>query len=89
VSVVLRMCLGCRARRPVAELTRLCLCDGELRIDVPGGRGAWVCRGEAACLERALAGKRLERALRAAVPSEELDRVRGLLLGDLGRDGTL
>jgi hypothetical protein len=30
------MCLGCRARRPVAELTRLCLCDGELRIDVPG-----------------------------------------------------
>lgn len=84
MPAILRMCLACRARRPVGELTRLCVVDRTLMIDSPGGRGAWVCRGEVACLQRALAGNLLERALRAPVPRGELDRVRALLLGDSG-----
>lgn len=84
MPAVLRMCLGCRVRRPVGELTRLRMVDRTLVIDAPGGRGAWVCRGEVACVERALAGNLLERALRAPIPRGELDRVRALLLEDSG-----
>jgi len=89
VPEVVRMCLGCRTRRPVSELMRLCLRDGALLIDAPGGRGAWVCRHEPTCVERALVGKRLERALRSPVAPKEIDRARALLLGDSGQEQTL
>ena len=46
--------------------------DGAVRLDPTGkaaGRGAYLCRN-AACLQRALKARRLERAFGAALPEE-------------------
>lgn len=83
------MCLGCRARRPVAELRRLAVVDGEVVLDASGGRGAWVCRDDRSCSEVALAPGRLERALRVAVTAEARARLRQGLLGDPGQGRSL
>jgi hypothetical protein len=64
----IRTCLGCRQRRPKAELVRLVRReDGRLAVDRAGpGRGAYVC-ADAECAERALRGGRLGAALRGSV----------------------
>ncbi len=71
----LRSCLGCGAKRPKKELIRVVrIPSGGIEVDLTGrkaGRGAYVCPGET-CLEKAVKGKRLERALEAPVPDEVL-----------------
>jgi len=62
-----RTCVACRAARPKRELIRL-VCDGQSRVraDSSGtapGRGAYVCPNPA-CLEAALARRRLAHAFR-------------------------
>ena len=63
-----RSCVACRAVAPVSELLRLTVSpDGELVLDSRrrlGGRGAHVCR-DRACIERAVARRAFDRALRA------------------------
>lgn len=64
-----RTCVGCRRRRPKAELLRLVRrADGRVDADrVAAGRGAYVC-ADPECLERALKPGRLGHAFRQ--PSE-------------------
>jgi predicted RNA-binding protein YlxR (DUF448 family) len=68
-----RTCVGCRTRRPKAELVRVARRpDGVVTAHPAGtapGRGAYVCR-DRGCLE--LAGPRLARALRVALRPEDL-----------------
>lgn len=70
-----RMCLGCHQKRPKRELVRLVRShDGVIFFDPSGkakGRGAYLCPCPD-CLKKAVKGKRLERALRSAIPKELL-----------------
>ncbi len=66
----MRMCTACREMRAKKELLRVVrTAEGTLAFDATGklnGRGAYLCRS-AACLERALKTRALERALEAPV----------------------
>ena len=66
-----RTCLGCRARKNQPSLRRLAVVQGPEGPRVVwdenrtlGGRGAWLCAGEAGCLGKALRKNVLIRAFR-------------------------
>ncbi len=62
----LRTCVGCRARRERRMLVRLHAdVEGRVTVARPGalGRGVYLCP-QPDCLAKALAGKRMPRALR-------------------------
>jgi predicted RNA-binding protein YlxR (DUF448 family) len=65
-----RTCIGCRQVKPKMELMRLVRGrDGGVMVDrqqVAPGRGAYACP-TAACLDKALAGGRMARALKSPV----------------------
>ncbi|BAS27535.1 RNase P modulator RnpM [Limnochorda pilosa] len=77
-----RTCVGCRTTRPKRELVRVVRTpEGAVELDPTGkrsGRGAYLCRNME-CLEKAVRGKGLERALRHPVEAEVLERVRAAL----------
>jgi len=65
-----RTCIGCRAKGPRAQLLRLVIDDGRLRVDpraVAPGRGAWI-HPDPACLELAERRRAFGRALRTSEP---------------------
>lgn len=68
-----RTCVGCRTVRPKRELVRVVRApDGTVSVDLTGrraGRGAYLCPSEA-CLDSAVKGKRLERALQRPIGPE-------------------
>lgn len=71
-KIPMRMCMGCRARRPKKELVRVVRSakDGVVVLDATGklaGRGTYVCADNPACLERAVKTRALERALEASI----------------------
>jgi predicted RNA-binding protein YlxR (DUF448 family) len=73
--VPIRTCIGCRQRRPQAELLR-CVLDahGVVRVDRHApGRGAWLCG--AGCIEPARRRKAFDRAWRTAVPASSIERL--------------
>lgn len=72
-KVPLRMCVGCQEMRPKKELIRVVRTPQDtVEIDPTGkrsGRGAYICpRRE--CLQKAVKGKRLEKALQRPVAPE-------------------
>ena len=67
-----RTCVGCRRVATQEELIRVVRrADGTLQAGrtLPG-RGAWLCAGSPACLQRAARRGALSRALRASVATE-------------------
>jgi len=69
--------VGCRTRRPRAELVRLVVDQGRVRVDPRArmpGRGAWCCP-DPACADAATAreGRALRRALRLRPSRVTLD----------------
>jgi len=68
-----RMCLGCQEMKPKRELIRVVRTPEEaIEIDPTGkrsGRGAYVCPNKE-CLEKAIKGKRLEKALKQPISKE-------------------
>ena len=88
--VTLRTCIGCRARRAPSELTRIVrLADGSLQIGrtLPG-RGAWLCRSSAECLELAARQGGFARAFRSPIRSVKVDALRIALLDHPGGPAT-
>jgi len=84
----LRTCVGCRQRRPRAELLRWVVDGGgrprpDLRLRARG-RGAHSC-ARTECLRRALARGGLGRALKAPLPGAEFASLQGELLRALGQ----
>ena len=70
-----RLCLGCRTMKDKRELLRVVRTpQGEIGLDVTGktaGRGAYICP-HAACLQKALRSKALEKSLRTSVGEDVL-----------------
>lgn len=81
----MRMCVACRQMRPKKELVRIVRTpEGEIRLDATGranGRGAYLC-ASAACLERAVKTRALERAPETKPGDEVVSALREAL-----RDG--
>lgn len=74
-----RMCVGCRQMKPKKELLRVVRTpDEKIEIDPTGkrsGRGAYICPNTE-CLNSALKGKRLDKALQRSLTPEILDTLK-------------
>jgi len=61
------MCIGCRDRFDKKELIRIVRTpENNVALDLTGklsGRGAYICKGNEKCLEKAIKTKALERHL--------------------------
>jgi predicted RNA-binding protein YlxR (DUF448 family) len=81
-KVPLRMCVGCREMKPKKELVRIVRTpEEEIAIDPTGkrsGRGAYVCP-EAACVQKALKNKSIEKALKCPLAKEVVDSLMSAL----------
>ena len=73
-----RTCIGCGRKAGKDELLRIVrLADGTIRFDARGneaGRGAYVC--SEACFDKAIAGSKFQRALRAPLGEEDVQKAR-------------
>ncbi|MBE6826892.1 MAG: YlxR family protein [Ruminococcus sp.] len=69
----MRMCIGCGEMKPKKELIRAVKSpEGEISLDFTGkksGRGAYLCQN-AACLEKAQKGHKLEKSFSCKVAPE-------------------
>ncbi len=78
-KVPLRMCVGCQQMKPKKELIRVVRTpDESIEIDPTGkrsGRGAYICPDKE-CLEKALKGKRLEKALQHPLTGEVVEALK-------------
>jgi predicted RNA-binding protein YlxR (DUF448 family) len=81
-----RTCVGCHQVKGKKELVRIVRDpEGKIFVDKTGkasGRGAYICPS-VDCLEQAIKGKRLERALERSVPPEILSSLKEQLEGSL------
>lgn len=84
-KIPLRKCMGCNEMKPKKELVRVVKSpEGEISLDLNGrkpGRGAYVCH-DPACLEKAIKGKRFERAFECRIPDDIYDLMKKELQGD-------
>lgn len=71
-----RMCVGCQEMRAKKELIRIVRTpDDRIEIDPTGklsGRGAYICP-QIDCLQKAIKGKRLDKALQRTINQEVLE----------------
>ena len=78
-----RSCIACGAKTGKTELLRVVRdADGAVSFDETGrkpGRGAYVCSD--ACLEQAARNRRLDRALRCTVRTEDYERIAAEIAG--------
>ena len=70
-----RMCIGCRSRRPQSQLVRCTMgIDGPIICRTSHGRGAWLCSID--CFDTAVRRRAFARAWRCDVPGTTLDELR-------------
>ena len=66
-NIPIRICIGCRTRRPAFEMIRMKTFEQSLVVvndkKKSGGRGCYICPSEE-CAEKALKKARLEKALK-------------------------
>ena len=78
-KVPMRQCVGCREMKPKRELIRVVRSpEGEIALDFKGkanGRGAYVCP-DAACLQKAIKGRALEKAFSMQIPAEIYEKLK-------------
>ncbi|BCV24971.1 MAG TPA: YlxR family protein [Firmicutes bacterium] len=71
--VPMRLCVGCQQMRPKKELLRVVRTpENKVEVDRTGkkpGRGVYICPVRE-CLEKAVQGKRLQKALEVDLPPE-------------------
>ena len=72
-KIPMRQCTGCREMKSKKEMMRVLRTpEGEILMDATGrknGRGAYLCY-DAACLEKAIKNKGLERSLKVSISQE-------------------
>lgn len=75
-KIPLRMCVGCRQMKNKRELIRIVRTpEGTIEMDLTGkkaGRGTYIC-ATIECLNEAIKGKRLNKALENNIPQEVLE----------------
>jgi predicted RNA-binding protein YlxR (DUF448 family) len=78
-KIPLRMCVGCREMKNKKELIRIVRTpEGSVEIDQSGkksGRGAYICP-QLDCLQQAIKGKRLQKALEHDIPDEVVEKLK-------------
>jgi predicted RNA-binding protein YlxR (DUF448 family) len=83
-KIPLRICVGCRGKKPKKELVRIVRTpEGAVMLDPTGkksGRGAYICP-QKDCLQKALKGKRLEKNLEQTISQEVIDQLSSWLEG--------
>lgn len=84
-KIPMRKCTGCNEMHPKKELIRVIVTpEGSIELDKTGkknGRGAYICPN-AACLEKAVKTKGLDKSLKISVPSDIYERLREELESD-------
>lgn len=84
-----RSCVVCRTQKNKNELLRIVKNkENEIKIDTIGkeqGRGAYICYSEQ-CLEKAIKGKKLEKALETKIEQETYNKIREIIKNKNGGD---
>ena len=84
-----RSCVVCRAQKNKNELLRIVKNkENEIKIDTLGkepGRGAYICYSEQ-CLEKAIKGKKLEKALEVKIEEETYNKIGEIIKNKIGGD---
>lgn len=79
----IRMCSGCRTRRPKNALIRVAKeQDGTIKVDRDKrieGRGAYICKDNASCLKTARKKNTLGHSLHSKVPVEIYEEIEELI----------
>lgn len=72
-KIHLRQCVGCGEMKDKRDLIRVVKTpEGNITLDFKGktnGRGAYICK-DAACLDKALKNKGIERSFKISIPDE-------------------
>ncbi|HBG08665.1 MAG: RNase P modulator RnpM [Limnochordia bacterium] len=80
--VPMRTCVGCRTAAPKRELIRVVRSpEGEVTLDLVGkspGRGVYIHPQER-CLENAVKGRQIQRALETSIPEQLLENLKRVL----------
>lgn len=77
-KIPMRRCVGCMTSKEKKELVRIAGFEGELSLDLTGrakGRGAYLCKANPDCWEKAYKRKALERSLGMEITSETKEKI--------------
>jgi len=77
-NVPMRRCVGCMESKEKHQLIRVAGYEGTLTVDPAGrakGRGAYLCKDNPECLEKAYKRRALERSLQMTMTAEAKDAV--------------
>ena len=83
-SIPQRTCIGCNLKADKNSFIRIVKNkEGKITVDRTGkasGRGAYIC-DSIECLEKAIKGKKLEKAFEMKIDENVYDDLRGVMLG--------
>lgn len=83
-SIPQRTCIGCNLKADKNSFIRIVKNkEGKITVDRTGkasGRGAYIC-DNIECLEKAIKGKKLEKAFEMKIEENVYDDLRGVMLG--------
>lgn len=74
----MRRCVGCMESKEKHQLIRIAGYEGEITVDLTGrakGRGAYLCKDNESCWEKAYKKKSLERSLGTTVDEQQKTKV--------------
>ena len=74
----MRKCVGCMTSKEKKELVRIAGFEGQLSVDLTGrakGRGAYLCKDNPDCWEKAYKRKARERSLGMTVSAEAKEQI--------------
>ena len=77
-KIPMRRCVGCMTSREKQELVRIAGFEGRISVDTTGkakGRGAYLCRNNPDCWEKAYKRKALERSLGMEITPEARESI--------------
>ena len=77
-KIPMRRCVGCMTSKEKQELVRIAGFEGELSLDLTGrakGRGAYLCKANPDCWEKAYKRKALERSLGMEITLEAKEKI--------------
>ena len=77
-KIPMRKCVGCMTSKEKKELVRIAGFEGQLSVDLTGrakGRGAYLCKDNPDCWEKAYKRKALERSWGMTVSAEAKEQI--------------